>query len=70
MPETVDSPKQPSQVTLARWSDRFFAWLIDYIIIFAGGFAVFFVAIYASNFKILSTMILLMKEPLNGHQYL
>ena len=51
MPETEDSPKQPSQVTIARWSDRFFAWLIDYIIVFAGSFAVFFVAIYASNFE-------------------
>ena len=50
MPEDEETPNQPSQVTIARWSDRFFAWLIDYIIIFAGSFTVFFVAIYASNF--------------------
>ena len=50
MPEDEETQNQPSQVTIARWSDRFFAWLIDYIIIFAGSFTVFFVAIYASNF--------------------
>ena len=51
MPETEDSPKQPDQVTIARWSDRFFAWLIDYIIVFAGSFTIFFVVFYASNFE-------------------
>ena len=51
MSEDENAPKQPSQVTIARWSDRFFAWLIDYIIVFAASFAVFFVAIYASNFE-------------------
>ena len=51
MAETEDNPNQPTQVTIARWSDRFFAWLIDYIIVFAGSFAVFFVAIYAANFE-------------------
>ena len=50
MPETEDSPKQPSQVTIARWIDRFFAWLIDYIIVTVGSFAVFF-AIYAPDFE-------------------
>ena len=51
MPETEDKPEQASKVTIARWSDRFFAWLIDYIIVFAGSFAVFFVAIGVSNFE-------------------
>jgi len=51
MPETEDSSKQPDQVTIARWSDRFFAWLIDCIIVIAGSFAIFLVAFYASNFE-------------------
>ena len=51
MPETENGPKQPDQVTIARWSDRFFAWLIDYVIVFAGSFAIFFVVFYASNFE-------------------
>ena len=50
MSDSKDSTTEPSQVTIARWIDRFFAWLIDYIIVFAGSFTVFFVAVYASNF--------------------
>lgn len=51
MPETEEDPHQSSQIKIARWSDRFFAWLIDYVIVFTGAFAIFFVAFYASNFE-------------------
>ncbi len=51
MPQTENGPNQPDQVTIARWSDRFFAWLIDCVIVVAGSFAIFFVAFYASNFE-------------------
>ena len=51
MPETEEDPHQSSQIKIARWSDRFFAWLIDYVIVFAGAFAIFFVVFYASNFE-------------------
>ncbi len=51
MPETEEDPHQSSQIKIARWSDRFFAWLIDYIIIFSGAFAIFFIVFYASNFE-------------------
>lgn len=51
MPETEEDPHQSSQIKIARWSDRFFAWLIDYVIVFAGAFVIFFVVFYASNFE-------------------
>ena len=51
MPETEEDPHHSSQIKIARWSDRFFAWLIDYVIVFAGAFAIFFVVFYASNFE-------------------
>lgn len=51
MPETEEDPHQSSQIKIARWSDRFFAWLIDYVIVFTGAFAIFFVVFYASNFE-------------------
>lgn len=51
MPETEEDPHQSSQIKIAKWSDRFFAWLIDYVIVFAGAFAIFFVVFYASNFE-------------------
>ena len=51
MPETEEDSHQSSQIKIARWSDRFFAWLIDYVIVFAGAFAIFFVVFYASNFE-------------------
>ena len=47
--ETNDSSK-PTQLIIARWTDRFFAWLIDYIIVAAVAFTVFFAIISASNF--------------------
>lgn len=51
MPDTEEDSHQSSQIKIARWSDRFFAWLIDYVIIFSGAFAIFFVVFYASNFE-------------------
>jgi uncharacterized RDD family membrane protein YckC len=45
------SKNAPTQVVIARWSDRFFAWLIDYVIVSAGFFIVFFAVISASNFQ-------------------
>jgi len=49
--EDIDSSKEPTELTIARWSDRFFAWLIDYAIIFAVAFAVFFIVIGTANFE-------------------
>ncbi len=51
MSDSEKDESKPTQLIIARWSDRFFAWLIDYIIVFAGSFAIFFVAFYASNFE-------------------
>ena len=47
--ETSDASK-PTQLILARWTDRFFAWLIDYIIIATVAFTIFFAVVSASNF--------------------
>jgi len=43
--------KEPTELTIARWSDRFFAWLIDYAIIFAAAFTIFFIVIGTANFE-------------------
>jgi len=51
MSDSENDSNQSTQITIARWSDRFFAWLIDCIIVFAGSFAVFFVIINAANFE-------------------
>ena len=45
-----DSENAPTQVTIARWSDRFYAWIIDNVIIYAGAFGIFFAVVSASNF--------------------
>ena len=45
------SENAPTQLVIARWSDRFFAWLIDYVIVSAGFFIIFFAVISASNFQ-------------------
>ena len=50
-PDTADGNEDSVQVTIARWSDRFYAWLLDYVTVLAGTFAVFFVAFSASNFE-------------------
>lgn len=47
--DTNDEP-EPTQLVIARWSDRFFAWLIDYVIVAAVSFTVFFAFVSASNF--------------------
>ncbi|MGQ0791965.1 MAG: RDD family protein [Nitrosopumilaceae archaeon] len=49
--EDAPSSKEPTELTIARWSDRFFAWLIDYVIIFAAAFTVFFIVIGTANFE-------------------
>ena len=49
-PETNDSSK-PTELVIARWSDRFFAWVIDNVIIYVGAFGIFFAVLSASNFE-------------------
>jgi len=49
--EDAPSSKEATELTIARWSDRFFAWLIDYVIIFAAAFTVFFIVIGTANFE-------------------
>jgi len=49
--EDISSSKEPTELTIARWSDRFFAWLIDYAIVFAAAFTVFFMVIGTANFE-------------------
>ena len=44
-----DSEGAPTLV-IARWSDRFFAWLIDYVIIAAIAFTIY-LAIFSANFE-------------------
>ena len=46
-----DSENAPTQIVIARWSDRFFAWLIDYVIVSAGLFIVFLAFVGVSNFQ-------------------
>jgi len=50
-PETGSTESPPIEVTIARWSDRFYAWLIDYAIIFGVAFAVFLAAFSAAFFE-------------------
>jgi uncharacterized RDD family membrane protein YckC len=49
--EDISSSKEPTELTIARWSDRFFAWLIDYAIVFAAAFTVFIMVIGTANFE-------------------
>lgn len=46
-----DSTNSPKQVIIARWSDRFFAWLIDNVIVYTGAFGIFFAVVSATNFE-------------------
>ena len=48
-PETGSPENPPTELTIARWSDRFYAWLIDYAIIFGVAFAVF-LAVFSATF--------------------
>jgi uncharacterized RDD family membrane protein YckC len=53
MPEPEDGvlERPPTELTIARWSDRFYAWLIDYAIIFGIAFAVFLAVFSVSFFE-------------------
>jgi len=51
MSDSETDESKPTQLIIARWSDRFFAWLIDYIIVAIAAFIVFFTLISASNFE-------------------
>ena len=51
MSDSETDESKPTQLILARWSDRFFAWLIDYVIVAIAAFGVFFTLISASNFE-------------------
>ena len=46
-----NSENAPTEVTIARWSDRFYAWVIDVVIVYAGAFGIFFAVMSASNFE-------------------
>ncbi len=46
--ESDDSSK-PTELIIARWTDRFFAWLIDYIIVASVAFTIY-LAIFTVNF--------------------
>jgi uncharacterized RDD family membrane protein YckC len=48
-PESGNIQSQPTEITIASWSDRFYAWLIDYVIIIGAAFAVFF-AFFSATF--------------------
>ena len=53
-PEKNNSQDESKQLTVARWSDRFFAWLIDLVIVWTGAFAVFLAVFGAYNLGKLS----------------
>ena len=44
-----DDTSEPTQLIIARWTDRFFAWLIDYLIVAAVAFTVY-LAVFSANF--------------------
>jgi len=49
MSDSETDESKPTQLIIARWTDRFFAWLIDYIIVAAVAFAIYF-ALFSANF--------------------
>jgi len=49
MSDSETDESKPTELIIARWSDRFFAWLIDYIIVAAVAFAIY-LAIFSANF--------------------
>jgi len=51
MSDSETDESKPAQLILARWSDRFFAWLIDYVIIMVGFFAVWSITIGVPNLE-------------------
>lgn len=44
-----NSENTPTQVIIARWSDRLFAWFIDYIIVTVVAFTIY-LALFSANF--------------------
>ena len=44
---------EPTQLIIARWTDRFFAWLIDYVIVWVGSFTIFSLVIGVPNFELI-----------------
>ena len=40
-------PRQPKELVLAKWSDRFFAWVIDFIIVNIAVWSIFGAAVAA-----------------------
>ena len=49
MSDSETDESKPTQLILARWSDRFLAWLIDFIIISSVAFTVY-LALFSANF--------------------
>lgn len=47
-PKSSDTSK-PTELIIARWTDRFFAWLIDYIIVAVVSFAIY-LPVFSANF--------------------
>ncbi len=49
MSDSEADESKPTHLIIARWSDRFFAWLIDFIIISSVAFTVY-LALFSANF--------------------
>jgi len=49
MSDSETDETKPTQLIIARWSDRFFAWLIDFIIVSSVAFTVY-LALFSANF--------------------
>ena len=41
-PDRPSEENHPKELVLARWSDRFYSWLIDYVIVVSVAFAIYF----------------------------
>ena len=53
MSDSETDESKPTQLILARWSDRFFAWLIDGVIVFVGFLAVWSITIGVPNLELI-----------------
>ena len=51
MSDSEKDESKPTQLIIARWSDRFFAWLIDGVIVMVGFFAVWSITIGLPNLE-------------------
>jgi len=49
MSDSEKDESKPTQLIIARWSDRFFAWLIDFVIVSLVAFTVY-LALFSANF--------------------